>query len=105
MDRVTQLRNELYINGFAVMEDAIPMATIDRIHASFLPLLEHVRDRDHDSVSRSAATSASAAGTCSTPTATRCIGRGKADWPAGRSPRTPPCSPFWRRTGRLTTSW
>ena len=45
---VTQLRNELYINGFAVMEDAIPIPTIERIHASFLPLLEHVRDRDHE---------------------------------------------------------
>ena len=48
VDRVTQLRNELYINGFAVMEDAIPIPTIERIHAEFLPLLEHVRDRDHE---------------------------------------------------------
>ena len=45
---VTHLRNELYINGFAVMENAIPIPTIERISASFLPLLEHVRDRDHE---------------------------------------------------------
>ena len=48
MDRVTQLLNELYINGFAVMEDAIPIPTIERIHASFLPMLEHVRHREHE---------------------------------------------------------
>ena len=48
MDRVTQLLNELYINGFALMEDAIPIPTIERIHASFLPMLEHVRHREHE---------------------------------------------------------
>jgi ectoine hydroxylase-related dioxygenase (phytanoyl-CoA dioxygenase family) len=48
MDRVTQLLDELYINGFAVMEDAIPIPTIERIHAEFLPMLEHVRHREHE---------------------------------------------------------
>ncbi len=45
MDQVTQLLDELYINGFAVMEDAIPIPTIERIHAEFLPMLEHVPPR------------------------------------------------------------
>ena len=48
MDRVKQLLNELYINGFAVMEEAIPIPTIERIHAEFLPMLEHVRHREHE---------------------------------------------------------
>ena len=48
MKTVPELFNELYINGFAVMEDAIPSSTIDRIHSSFMPMLEHVRDREHE---------------------------------------------------------
>ena len=48
MKTVPELFNELYINGFAVMEDAIPSSTIDRIRASFMPMLEHVRDREHE---------------------------------------------------------
>lgn len=48
MERVERLLNELYVNGFAVMEDAIPIPTIERIHAAFLPMLEHVRDRERE---------------------------------------------------------
>ena len=48
MKTVPELFNELYINGFAIMEDAIPSSTIDRIHSSFMPMLEHVRDREHE---------------------------------------------------------
>lgn len=48
MERVERLLNELYVNGFAVMEDAIPIPTIERIHAAFLPMLEHVRRRERE---------------------------------------------------------
>lgn len=34
---------ELKINGYVVFEDLIPVATVDRIHAAFMPLLETVR--------------------------------------------------------------
>jgi hypothetical protein len=49
------------------------------------------------SATTSGATSASAAAACSTPPASPCSGRGRADWPVRRSPRTPPCSRCWRR--------
>ena len=45
---VARLLNELYINGFALMEGAIPIATIERVQAAFLPLLEHVKEREHE---------------------------------------------------------
>ena len=48
MDRVERLLNELYINGFAVMEDAIPIPVIERIHAAFLPMLDHVRRHEQE---------------------------------------------------------
>ena len=48
MEKVTQLLNELYINGFAMMEDAIPSSTIERIRASFMPMLDHVRHRENE---------------------------------------------------------
>ncbi|MBI1927836.1 phytanoyl-CoA dioxygenase family protein [Candidatus Poribacteria bacterium] len=39
---------ELKINGFVVFEDLIPVETIDRMYAAFLPLLENVRQRERD---------------------------------------------------------
>ena len=37
---------EYRINGYAVFEDMLPLETVDRLYAAFLPLLEHVRQRD-----------------------------------------------------------
>ena len=37
---------EYRINGYAVIEDALPVATVDRIRDAFLPMLEHVRTRE-----------------------------------------------------------
>ena len=37
---------EFKINGYAVFEDMISLDTIDRIHAAFAPLLDHVRERE-----------------------------------------------------------
>ena len=45
---VRTLLNELVINGFALLEDVIPAATIDRIGAAFTPLLEHVKGREQE---------------------------------------------------------
>lgn len=45
---VRTLLNELVINGFVLLEDAIPAATIDRIGAAFTPLLEHVKGREQE---------------------------------------------------------
>mgnify|MGYP001261124699 CR=1 FL=1 len=42
------LLNELYINGFAIIENAIPMPTIERMYGAFLPLLEHVKNRERE---------------------------------------------------------
>ena len=47
-ETVTKLLNELCINGFAVMEGAIPIPTIERVQAAFMPLLEHVKEREHE---------------------------------------------------------
>ncbi len=37
---------EFKINGYVVFEDMIPHETIDRINAAFMPLLEHVQERE-----------------------------------------------------------
>ena len=37
---------EFKINGYTVFEDMIPLETIDRIRAAFLPLLENVQNRE-----------------------------------------------------------
>jgi hypothetical protein len=37
---------ELKINGFAVFEDLVPSEKIDRIYDAFMPLLDHVRQRE-----------------------------------------------------------
>ena len=37
---------EYRINGYVVFEEVLPPATIERVHAAFLPLLNHVRERD-----------------------------------------------------------
>ena len=37
---------EYRINGYAVFEEMLPLETVDRLYAAFLPLLEHVRQRD-----------------------------------------------------------
>ena len=37
---------EYRINGYVVFEGMLPLETVDRLYAAFLPLLEHVRQRD-----------------------------------------------------------
>ncbi len=39
---------EFKINGYVVFEDMIPPETMDRIHEAFMPLLEHVKERETD---------------------------------------------------------
>ncbi len=38
--------DEFKINGYVVFEDMIPHETIDRIREAFMPLLEHIKERD-----------------------------------------------------------
>ena len=42
------LLNELVINGFALIEAAIPETSIERIHTAFTPLLERVKERERE---------------------------------------------------------
>ena len=37
---------EYRINGYVVFEGMLPLETVDRLYAAFLPLLEYVRQRD-----------------------------------------------------------
>jgi ectoine hydroxylase-related dioxygenase (phytanoyl-CoA dioxygenase family) len=39
---------ELKINGYVVFEDIIPVETVDRLLAAFMPLLEGVREREFE---------------------------------------------------------
>ena len=43
--------DELKINGYAVLEDLIPVDKIEQMHAAFMPLLEYVRERESKSPS------------------------------------------------------
>ena len=42
---------EFKINGYAVFDDMIPLETVDRIRDAFMPLLEHVMERDGETPS------------------------------------------------------
>ncbi|MBM3265249.1 MAG: phytanoyl-CoA dioxygenase family protein [candidate division Zixibacteria bacterium] len=39
---------ELKINGYTVFEDLIPTDIVDRIRAAFVPMLEHLREREKE---------------------------------------------------------
>ena len=37
---------EFRINGYAVLEDVLSVDTVDRIREAFMPMLEHVKERE-----------------------------------------------------------